>query len=1132
MKIRSKRIWFALLIMVLFTAGAIWPVAARETQPEAAGPGLMLRLKYATFDPLQGEPEMPVALHTHAHRGAGEGAYIVQFQGPVQGTWTDQVRALGGRLMGYLPDFAYLVWMDGAAREQVATLDAVRWVGLYQPAYKLSPNLDRTKPLYRVVLFEGADLGAVSARLATLNTPTRQVTGEQFALLLPEGGIDQVATWPEVLWIENRPLYTVSNDVATGIMGATTAWGNGYTGTGQKVTVADTGIDTGVDVAGEVDMHADFNDRFKTTPVSASELKSYPVDISWTGCAANVGADDGAADIVSGHGTHVLGSVLGNGARSGGMIKGTAYQATPTFQAVEQYTTWTGSCAAQYSPGYYITGIPLDIKTLFQEAYNWGSRIHSNSWGAPVGGEYTADSESVDQFVWDHPEMLIVFSAGNAGTDKSPSYGYVDTDSLDAPGTAKNALTVGASDNLRSSGGYNPGGACVSWYDCWPLDFPFNPTRDDKLSDDTGELAAFSSRGPADDGRRKPDIVAPGTNILSTRSSVASGSGWGLYTLNPYYLFMGGTSMATPLVAGTAALVREYYVDGGHLTPSAALIKATLINSAVDIPGYGNTSQEAGLPIPNNHEGWGRVEVGAATSGDRQFVDGLSVGTGQTWSDTFDIGSSATSFKVTLVWSDFPASVPAGGLVNDLDLVVTAPGGAVYRGNYFSGGWSVAGGTADRTNNVESVYIQSPAAGPWTVQVGGYNVAEPGGSPQQPFALVATGFFGPPPPPPIADFSAIPTSGERPLEVSFTDLSTGDVTGWAWDFGDTIGASQEQHPTYTYQVAGDYEVSLTVTGPGGESTETKTDYIHVLEPPSLAVNHTTGAPGSYFIFTGQNFAPDDAATISVNGVTLAPTVPTGGLGGLEFALHTQLTASTGGYFVTASTGSSATAYFQLVTGAEQWSDLGTDPTIEVPDSIAPSGSVYLPLVLRYYAPPVPDDPIVNGDFESGPDVGWDEDSLHLLPIVLDSGFYVTPHSGDWLAWLGGYSYELAWIEQPVTIPVGRSYLHYWHWRESSTSNCNLDEASLRVDGALVVTYDLCVSTNTGRWVEGVVDLSAYAGQTVPLQFRAETSEPASSWYLDDISFEVSAVTADAAAPTVPDAGLPPARKTKSASDQP
>jgi PKD repeat protein len=384
----------------------------------------------------------------------------------------------------------------------------------------------------------------------------------------------------------------------------------------------------------------------------------------------------------------------------------------------------------------------------------------------------------------------------------------------------------------------------------------------------------------------------------------------------------------------------------------------------------------------------------------------------------------------------------------------------------------------------------------------------------------------------VAEFSADPTSGERPLEVSFTDLSTGEVTGWEWDFGDTVGTSQEQHPTYTYQDAGDYTVTLTVTGPGGSDGETKVNYIDVAELPSLVVDHAIGAPGSYFVFTGQHFAPNTAATISVNGTVLVPTVPTDGTGGLEFALRTLPTMSTGGYFVTASTGSSATAFFQLVTGADQWPDPGTDPTIELPLTIAPAGSIYLPLVMRYYAPPVPDDPIVNGDFESGPEVGWDENSLHFLPIVMDSGFHITPHSGTWLAWLGGYSYEIAWIEQPVTIPVGRSYLHYWHWRESSESDCNQDQASLRVDGDLIVTYDLCVSTNTGQWVEGVVDLSAYAGQTVPLQFRAETLLSASSWYLDDISFEASAAILDAAAPSVPDPGLQPARKIKSAPDSP
>jgi serine protease AprX len=713
--------------------GEGFAAAQGEHDREEAQQPVLLRLKYGTFDPLEGEPDMPASLHLDAYAGEGEGAYIVQFQGPIQEEWKERVAALGGRVMDYVPDYSFLVWMDGATLARVENLEIVRWVGLYQPAYKFRSDLDRSKPHYRVVLFEGVDLAAVEAHLTDLNTPTERVSAEQFTVLLPDGNVEDLAVWPEVLWIEEQPFYRANNDVAAGIMQAAVPWGSGYNGSGMTVAVSDTGIDSGLDTPAPGDIHPDFDNRM-------AQISSWPVvDDGCFGCCWNTGADDGADDVDTGHGTHVLGSLAGNGAASGGQFKGLAFQSSLTFQAVEQWVDFTPYCEGfpyYYDDGYYLLGIPDDIGDLFQEAYDWGARVHSNSWGSDADGEYTIDAQAVDQFVWDHRDMTILFSAGNAGVDSNWD-GYVDQDSIGSPASAKNCITSGASDNVRDSGGYNPGGLCWTWWQCWPLDFPMNPTRDDRISDTQEELAAFSSRGPTDDGRRKPDVVAPGTNIVSARSHYASGTLWGVY--NAEYLYSGGTSMSNPLIAGAATLVREYYVEGQGHTPSAALVKATLTNSAVDVIGYGNSGQEGGQPVPNNHEGWGRVDVGAATSGERRFRDGHGVITGGSQLYFYEIDASAIPLKVTLAWSDYPGSLPTGGTVNNLDLVVVSPGGTQYRGNSFSNGWSVPGGGADNVNNVESVYIQNPQVGLWTVRVEGANVPQG----PQPFALVLTGSFGP-----------------------------------------------------------------------------------------------------------------------------------------------------------------------------------------------------------------------------------------------------------------------------------------------------------------------------------------------------------------------------------------------------
>ena len=471
--------------------------------------------------------------------------------------------------------------------------------------------------------------------------------------------------------------------------------------------------------------------------------------------------NDGAIDVDSGHGTHVATSVLGGGG-PGGEGAGTAPGASLIFQAVEDWAITFGSCAG--SPdNYYLIGIPDDIRQLFQQAYDGGARVHTNSWGSDVFGDYTLDAANADDFVWDNPDMTILFSAGNAGVDANAN-GVIDSGSMGSPGTAKNVITVGASENDR--GGDYPCDSGLNYGSCggqnsiftygagWPADYPANPIASDPSAGGVEQMAAFSSRGPTDDGRIKPDVVAPGTWVLSGYSDLFQRDydpavnpqnglyqydGWG-FPMSAYYKYMGGTSMATPLTAGGVAVLRDFYDDVYGHDASAALIKATLINSAFDMADENNDGvSDNAFPIPNVHEGWGLVDLDNATDGSHQYVDdAIGVGTAATAGHSFDVAAGG-DFRVSLVWSDFPSTAAAAtNLVNDLDLVVTAPDGTTtYLGNVFSGGWSTTGGAADATNNVENVYVANAPAGTWAVDVIGANV--PNGP--QPFALVVDADF-------------------------------------------------------------------------------------------------------------------------------------------------------------------------------------------------------------------------------------------------------------------------------------------------------------------------------------------------------------------------------------------------------
>ena len=721
------------------------------------------------FVPGQSDLKLPANLTAADYQIGKRGYYIVQFSGPVEQEWKDALTAQGAELLNYQPDFAFKVRMNPSQAKKIQSLSFVSYVGIYQPAFKLSAELVQRSEnaltqggadaLYMVRVERGADFGLTRSAVAQTGAQVLSSDGDLMVVLASPSTIAGIAGVLDVASISEYFLNQTFNNVETGpkrndfssgsITGAAAANARGYDGSTQTVAVADTGLGGGTAATAHRDMQS-------------SRIAAI---YNWTGvtdsCFQTI-YNDGAVDVDSGHGTHTAGSVLSSGAPNG-IGKGSAPAAHLVFQATENYVVTSSLCKALYGypDGYYLTGLPADLTQLYQQAYAAGARVHSNSWGSAAAGDYSANSATTDTFIWNNRDMVITFSAGNEGIDANAN-GVIDNDSIGAPATAKNVITVGASENQRSDnylcdtglsytacaaqGGVN---SIFTWGSAWPADYPANPIKDDVSANNAQQMAAFSSRGPTDDGRIKPDVVAPGSWILSAysdmyqqgydaatnpRNNTWQYDGYG-FPYDSYYKYMSGTSMSNPLTAGGAAVVKDYFQKAYSANASAALVKGVLINTAVDMADENNDGlNDNDFPIPNSHEGWGLINLDAATNGSVVYVD-EAAGLATNATQTFNVTPTGGPLKVTVVWSDYPSTAAATiNLVNDLDLTVSGPSGT-FLGNVFSAGWSASGGTADRRNNVENVYLASPAAGAYTVTVRGFNV--PSGP--QKFALVVTG---------------------------------------------------------------------------------------------------------------------------------------------------------------------------------------------------------------------------------------------------------------------------------------------------------------------------------------------------------------------------------------------------------
>jgi len=630
----------------------------------------------------------------------------------------NQLRERGVHLLANLPGNAILV----AAEEEVLTdLAFVEAAYPWTSEQAIAPELASMGTVQAsafsggvpvvVWLAPDTDPASVADRLRAAGAETTWVADRspspQIGLLAHADRLDTVLrsirSVSGLVWADVQPPIRLRNAESawlcqSGRRRERTVFDHGLHGEGQVIGILDTGIDADMCFFADAEHGLPPVNDAHGTLVDLNERKILAVDFLWHQDWPEPGPTDWDD---SGHGTHVAGSAAGDHATFGAH-DGADGMAPAARLVIQDGGARVDDCADL--PGL---GCPLQpLEPVLAQAYAQGVRLHTNSWGDEENlrplGRYTERTADVDRFAWNHKDFLVFFAAGNEG----PS-----ADSVGSPATGKNVVAVGA-----------------TWHG--DLDPPC--------------VAAFSSRGWTHDGRIKPDIVVPGQWVESASSDYLVDTGnCGTHQLS-------GTSMASPTAAGLAALVRQYYAEGyypqgtsrprNRFEPSAALVKATLIASAVDLSRLGCASVE---PIPSRDQGWGMVQLDRALhfagSPDFRLVvvddrDGFSSAAAEPSSKRVVVTGSAP-LKIVLVWTDPPSTAAASSnLVNDLDLVVSGPLGR-FVGNALSAGESVPWGEPDRRNNVEVVWLPEAAGGVWQVSVTPHVIA----SGPQDYALVITG---------------------------------------------------------------------------------------------------------------------------------------------------------------------------------------------------------------------------------------------------------------------------------------------------------------------------------------------------------------------------------------------------------
>jgi subtilase family protein/BACON domain-containing protein len=1007
----------------------------------------------------------------------GKGLYVIQFIGPVQDPWLKELEQAGVEIIAYAPHNAYVVFAGERAAGELMKMKAgspfVQWMGDYQPAYKLTPRLQAARQgdasrLVRVTV-QVIDNAEGELKAGELRASARQYFGARrvlkylnLRLEIPVSQLAELARGDEVFAIE-EDADRARLDEAQGQIVAGNLAGAAPSGPGYLAWLASKGFSSSQFSSFAVNVVDD-------TPA----LRGHP-DLPDSRIAFENNPTN-QLDIPHQHGflnAHIIGG-FNDGV-------GTAFEDANGFNYGLGIVPWARVGVTA------IFGFRLGTSpSLWEEtAYGQGARISSNSWGLidtstglPIT-RYDVNAQEFDSIVRDaqsgapgNQQLTVVFAAGNDG----PALNTVSS-----PGSAKNVITVGASENVRPTGTDGCG-------------------IDNSGADSADDIAFFSSRGPVNpaggDGRIKPDIVAPGTHIQAGVPQLSFFTGICDVQYPPLqflYSWSSGTSHSTPAVAGGAALIYQDFLNKEMGAPSPAMIKAVLMNSASYLTGAG-----AGDNLPSNVQGMGLMNLGRAFDGaPRLLTDQTRMlgSSGETYHVTGSVASSSQPFRVTLAWADAPGSTTGAPWVNNLDLEVRI-NGQVYKGNVFSGPNSTTGGAPDGKNNVESVFLPDGLSGDFLVTVRATNIAgdgAPGNADltDQDFALVIYNANAAPPSSPIIEVSPTPLNfrtaagaNPPPQSVNINNVGAGALN---WEASDDVSwltispASGAAPSVLTAAVnaaglsAGTYRATITIRSTNAFNTPVIVP-VTLTVLPAFEVNPSSldiiaplggGNPQDQIISISHNddrfrdwTASDDAHWLTVN--------PASGV------TPSQLSASID------------------IRGLALGAYKGTITIRSTNPSIPP---ITVPVTLTI-------DGVFNGGFESAV-------SPWVFSGVAMRSTGGSAHSGTGYLLLGGADSSSGAASQQINLPRGSSpKLSFWlNVSSSETAMTTNDRLFIEVcDKSGKTLKTLAAFSNLNRsgpgeyTMRGGYSLAQFTGRPVRIQFRTTTDAASvTAFRIDSVS---------------------------------